>query len=80
MVELHRSVIANGVSTMRPAGDQVIPAGGMLRIAPGGLHLMLMQPKRELKIGDTVRFRLRFADGSALDVEAKVRAEAPAAR
>lgn len=77
MVELHKSVIANGVSTMRAAGDQVIPAGGTLRIAPGGLHLMLMQPTHAMKIGDRVRFRLNFADGSSTDVVAPVAMQAP---
>lgn len=79
MVELHKTTLVDGVSTMRPAGNQTIPAGGALRIEPGGLHLMLMQPQRELKIGDQVRFRLHFTDGSALDVLAPVSAEAPAA-
>ena len=79
MVELHQTLIVNGVSTMRPAGVQTIPAGGTLRIEPGGLHLMLMQPQRALKVGDTVRFRLHFSDGSAIDAVAPVSAEAPAA-
>ena len=78
MVQLHRTLLVNGLSTMRPAGVQIIPAGGTLRIQPGGLHLMLMQPRRALKIGDAVRFRLHFADGSAMDVVAPVSAEAPA--
>lgn len=78
-IELHKSVIVNGVSTMRPVGDQAIPAGGTLRIVPGGLHLMLMAPKRQLNVGDQVRFRLHFTDGTALSVDAVVSAEAPAA-
>jgi copper(I)-binding protein len=76
-VELHRTSVANGVSSMRPAGDQPIPPRGSLRFEPGGLHLMLMQPKRALKVGDAVRFRLHFADGTALDVVAMVAAQAP---
>jgi copper(I)-binding protein len=79
MVDLHRTTIVNGVSTMRLAGEQTIPAGGALRIEPGGLHLMLMQARHELKVGDKVRFRLHFADGTALDVVALVSAEAPVA-
>ena len=78
MVELHRTTIVNGVSTMRAAGEQTIPAGGSLRFEPGGLHLMLMQARHELKVGDKVRFRLHFADGTALDVDAVVSVEAPA--
>ncbi|HEY2346682.1 MAG TPA: copper chaperone PCu(A)C [Xanthomonadaceae bacterium] len=77
MVELHRSQTVNGMETMRPAGAQAIPAGGVLRIEPGGLHLMLMQPKRALKIGDAVHFTLHFAGGADADVSATVRADAP---
>jgi copper(I)-binding protein len=78
MVELHRSLIVDGMDTMRRAGEQVIPAGGTLKIAPGGLHLMLMQPKRALHIGDSVHFQLNFGDGSAAEVDAKVAASPPA--
>ncbi len=77
MVELHRSLIVNGMSTMRAAGEQTIPAGGVLHIQPGGLHLMLMQPKHALKIGDGVRFHLHFGDGSSMDVVAAVSTQAP---
>ena len=71
MVELHKSVIVNGLSTMRPAGDQTIPAGGSLRFEPGGLHLMLMQARHELKVGDKVRFRANFVNGKYMlrDIE-----------
>jgi copper(I)-binding protein len=79
MVELHRSLLVNGVSTMRPAGAQTIPAGGTLQIEPGGLHLMLMQPQRDLKIGDRVHFRLHFDDGGVVDAVAKVSAQPPPA-
>ncbi len=78
MVELHKSLLVDGVSTMRPAGGQVIPAGGSLRLEPGGMHLMLMEPRHELKAGEQVRFRLHFADGRVLDVVAVVSADAPA--
>ncbi len=77
MVELHRSMTVNGMETMRPAGAQTIAAGGDLRIEPGGLHLMLMDAKRALKVGDVVRFRLHFADGGFVDVSAPVSAQAP---
>ena len=79
MVELHRTQLVNGVSTMRPAGEQTIAPGGTLQIVPGGLHLMLMQPRRALKVGDRVHFRLTFVDGSVVEVDAKVGAKAPAA-
>ena len=49
MVELQRTQVVDGVSTMRPAGDQTIAPGDSLRFEPGGLHLMLMQPQRDVE-------------------------------
>jgi len=77
MVELHRTELAQGMSSMHPAGAQDIPAGGTLPIRPGGFHWMLMQPRRQLKVGDTVHFILHFADGSTADIAALVRTTAP---
>jgi copper(I)-binding protein len=77
MIELHRSMTVNGMETMRPAGAQTIPAGGNLRFEPSGLHLMLMDPRRALRVGDVVRFRLHFADGSFVDTTAPVRVYSP---
>lgn len=80
MVELHRSQVVNGMETMRPAGAQTIPVGGALRIEPGGLHLMLMQPARALKIGEVVHFTLHFANAGDATVAARVLAQAPGTR
>lgn len=74
---IHRTEHAGGVSRMRPAGELVIEPGAELRFEPGGLHLMLMQPRRQLREGDSARFRLVLADGRRLYVEAPVRREAP---
>lgn len=77
MVELHRTTTAGGMSSMHPAGMQTIPAGGELRIAPGGLHWMLMSPRRALKIGDGVNFTLHFTGAGAVTVHAIVAAQTP---
>ena len=46
MPMIHRTEVVDGVSRMRPAGKLVVPPGGELRFEPGGLHLMLMKPRR----------------------------------
>jgi copper(I)-binding protein len=74
---IHRSVDEGGVSRMRAAGALVVPAGGELRFEPGGLHLMLMQPKRPLAEGDVARIRLVLADGRRVFAEFPVRRVAP---
>jgi copper(I)-binding protein len=77
-IELHRSMVENGMAKMIPQKFMPVPAHGMLHIAPGGYHLMLMKPKRQLKAGDKVPFTLRFADGETLKITATVkRAEGP---
>lgn len=77
VVELHRSEVADGVSRMRRAGAQVIAAGAALDIAAGGLHWMLMQPRRAVRPGDVVRFTLQFAGGQQIQVQVPVRTSAP---
>ena len=72
-IELHRSVISNGVATMIPQQNMPVPAHGKLRLAPGGYHLMLMKPKQAFKLGEMVPLTLRFADGQTITVQAVVK-------
>jgi len=48
------------LSGMRPAGKQVIKPDSVLKLQPGGFHIMLMQLNRKLAEGDSVRMTLRF--------------------
>jgi copper(I)-binding protein len=60
--EIHESYEEeSGTMSMRPAGEQIIPAGNKLTFEPGGLHLMLMDLKRDLAMGDTLDVMLEFA-------------------
>ncbi len=72
-VEIHTSQIVNGMASMTQLKDLTIPAKGQQVFAPGGAHLMLLQPKRALHAGDPVRLRLQFKGAAALDVTAKVK-------
>ena len=54
-----------------------IPVGTEIHaveLKPGGLHLMLMQPKDSLKPGDAVEVVLELEDGQTSAVELEVRA------
>lgn len=64
-VELHEMTMAGGVMKMRALGGIALAAHGDVRLAPGGTHLMLIQPKRALKIGDVVEVELVDASGAA---------------
>lgn len=61
-IEIHRSMVHDGMSHMMR--DQVveIPAGGRAELAPGGLHLMLFRPQRALQAGDRSRITLRCGE------------------
>lgn len=58
--EVHKTIMTNGIMTMRPAGIIEIPAGGRVRFAPGGLHIMLMGLRAPLKKGGTLPLTLTF--------------------
>lgn len=70
--ELHRSVIENGMSRMLRGQVLLVPAGGAARLAPGGLHIMLFGPLRELRAGDRTRLRLQCG-GQEVEAEFVVR-------
>lgn len=65
-VELHTMTMEEGVMRMRPAAPPAIAAGGELRLAPGGLHLMLMDLAEPLAVGATVPLTLRFERAGAV--------------
>jgi copper(I)-binding protein len=59
---LHKSEDKSGMAMMMAVPKITIPAGGEVALAPGGYHLMCMQPK--MKRGEHVPVSLKFADGS----------------
>ena len=62
-VTVHQTVIENGVSRMRELNRLEIAPGQELKFAPGGLHLMLMQPRSAIAPGDRVEIVLLLSDG-----------------
>ncbi|GAP67411.1 copper metallochaperone, bacterial Cox17-like protein [Mizugakiibacter sediminis] len=72
-VSMHRTVEEHGVARMRPLERVSVAPGQRVVFAPGGMHLMLMQPKRALHAGDRVTIRLMQTDGAATPVEFAVR-------
>lgn len=70
---LHASKTENGIATMQHLAQVTIPAGGKVMFAPGGLHVMLMQPVSPLQVGDHVPLVLTFANGETLPVMAMVK-------
>lgn len=76
--ELHNMSMDAGVMRMRPAQKIDLPAQKMVKLAPGGLHVMLLDIKQPLKEGDKVPLTLTIQEAggaqSTVKVEAEVRA------
>ena len=78
-VELHNTTMEAGVMKMRPVGRIDLPGGKPVKLAPGGLHVMLIDLKKPLKAGDKVPLTLTVqrpdgASRSIFTVHAEVRA------
>ena len=77
---IHETVVDKGISRMRHAKSLSLPARGVLNFEPGGKHMMLMHPRRELKEGDRVRLVLKLGGGQGINIETVVQREPPAKR
>ena len=73
--ELHESSMAGGVMRMRPlAGGIVIHPGETVKIAPGGIHIMMTGLKAPFAAGTMVPATLRFARAGTVAIQFKVEA------
>ena len=72
-VEVHEMSMKNGVMTMRPLDNGLtIEAGKTVKLAPGGLHLMLFDLKSPLKQGDRMPVTLEFEKAGKVTVSLDV--------
>lgn len=74
IVELHETVIQNDMAMMKPLAEGIsLPLGSVTELKPGGLHVMLLDLKRELKAGDTITLTLIFQSGKRVTFDLPVR-------
>jgi copper(I)-binding protein len=73
VVEMHEMRMVDGQMSMRKVEKIEIPAGGRVRLEPGGLHLMLFELKEKIVDGTRVEFVLKFDDGTEAKVGATAR-------
>lgn len=66
-VEIHEMSMNNGVMKMRMLETMPLPAGKVIKLAPGGFHLMLFDLKKPLAAGETIEIELslKVAKGKA---------------
>lgn len=70
---LMQTVKSGAMTGMKAASALVVPARGQLVLSAAGDHLMLMDLKRALKVGETLTLKLLTGDGRSLMVNATVR-------
>jgi copper(I)-binding protein len=75
VVEMHEMKMENDMMRMRQMPTLDLPAGQLVKLAPGGYHLMLLELKQPLKEGDKIPLTLEFED--AKKVRSKVVVDAP---
>lgn len=71
MAHLHR-MAGMGGALMLPLEGAEVPAGGSLRLAPGGLHIMLMNLRRRPVAGDTIAVTLQFRRAGTVQLRVPV--------
>jgi copper(I)-binding protein len=69
MSEIHETTTnSDGVSSMAPASKITIAPDKRVELAPGGLHVMLMDLQGPMTEGDSFPLALSFSDGGKITV------------
>lgn len=76
-VEMHDTQSDGGMKKMVKLDGVEIGPGNTVDFAPGGKHLMLFEPTRPLKNGDTVSMELTFAKAGPMTIRFTVLDEIP---
>ena len=71
--QLHTMVDRQGQASMQPLEKLQIPPHASVDLAPGGIHVMMSDITRPLKVGSTVDLTLTFDGGRTRTVRAVVR-------
>jgi copper(I)-binding protein len=72
-IELHESYQQSGMMMMREVPAIEVPARGEQAMRPGGYHVMLVNLRRPLEAGQTLRMTFTFRDAGRVPVAVMVR-------
>lgn len=68
VVEIHSMKMQNGVMEMRMLETLPLPAGQVVKLEPGGLHLMLFDLKAPLRAGEEITVQLHVKRGAKTEL------------
>lgn len=74
-VELHESVMDEGVMRMVHVGEIELPPGQTTELKVGGLHVMCLDKQADFTAGSRIPVTLFFANAGEMAVEAEIREE-----
>lgn len=72
-MQLHTMTMDGNVMKMREVKVIDVPANGSVELKPGGLHLMFMDIKSPLKVGEAVPVKLKFQKAGEVEIKVLVR-------
>lgn len=70
-VELHSSMSDGSMASMRQLTGVEVPANGVVKFTPGGMHAMIFNLDTAVTAGTSVPLRFDFSDGTTAEAEAK---------
>lgn len=71
-VQIHDMRTVDGVMQMREQRNLEVAPDRPVVLAPGGMHLMLLDLKKPLKAGETVRLTFTFVDTAQKKIAATI--------
>ena len=74
-VELHAHTMVDGMMNMGQVDEIVIPKNGSVALETGGYHIMMINLKKDLVVGQKVDIKLNFKNGSSLIIHPEVKKE-----
>ena len=72
-IEIHETYSSGDIMGMREIGSVAVEAGKVVKLEPGGKHIMVMKLKRDIREGDEIDFILRFKGAGELSITAKAK-------
>jgi copper(I)-binding protein len=60
MVQIHETFSSGNMMGMREIGIIVVQPDASVNLKPGGMHIMVMRLKRDIKVNDEAEFILSF--------------------
>ena len=73
MVMLHNTRKVGDKVVMEHLDYLAIPAQSSVQLAPGGMHIILMEPHEELALESKVKLTFNFSDGSTQEFDLDVK-------